>query len=120
MAVASDERIAQILELQEELHNSHLPSSNASPAMAELLISLYEQERMYGPIAEAYVLAAYEYNGIGDAWTAQKYARLAVELGLLYSGPHDEHVHAMELLLKDQKSHWSWKMRTKKKEKDNA
>ena len=40
--------------------------------MAELLISLYEQERMWGPIAEAYALAALEYNGIGQAWTAQK------------------------------------------------
>ena len=83
--------------------------------MAELLVSLYEQERMWGPIAEAYAFAALEYNGAGDPWTAQKFARLSVEAGLIYGGPHDDDVGQMEQLLKDPWEHWSWMLRTKKK-----
>lgn len=83
--------------------------------MAELMISLYEQERLHGPIMEAYALAAIEYNGVGEPWTAQKYARLAVESGLLYGGPADTDVKEMEKLLKDPSAHWSWMLRENKR-----
>jgi hypothetical protein len=109
-ADASDDRIEQILELREELED-YTSDSEATPGMAELAVSLYEQERLYGPISEAYTFAAIEYNGIGDVWTAQKYARLAIESGLLYGGPADKDVKQMENLLKDPKAHWSWMLR---------
>lgn len=83
--------------------------------MSELLVSLYEQERLHGPISEAYALAAIEFNGVGEPWTAQKYARLAVESGLIYGGPADTDVKEMEKLLKDPWAHWSWMLRTNKR-----
>jgi hypothetical protein len=75
---------------------------------------------MYGPIAEAYTLAAIEFNGAGDMWMAQKYARLAVEAGLLYGGPLDDDVNEMETLLKDPRGHWSWMLRNRKRLQGNA
>src|ERR1700712_5086528 len=46
---ASDDRIAQIGEIREEREDYAL-DSEASTSMAELLITLYKQERMWGPI----------------------------------------------------------------------
>ncbi|TLD18290.1 hypothetical protein E2P81_ATG12085 [Venturia nashicola] len=111
---ASDARIEHIASLREELED-YSPESEATTSMAELLVSLYEQERLYGPIAEAHALAAIEFNGVGEPSTAQKYARLAVETGLLYGGPADKDVKEMEKLLKDPWAHWSWMLRTNKR-----
>jgi hypothetical protein len=107
---ASDERLEQIADLREELED-YTSESEATPGMAELVISLYEQERLYGPISEAYAFAAKEYNGVGDLWKSQKYAQLAIESGLLYGGPADKDVKEMETLLEDPKKHWSWNLR---------
>src|ERR1700712_4822534 len=48
VASASDDRIAQIHELRGELED-YSTESRGSTQMAELLVSLYEQERMWGP-----------------------------------------------------------------------
>ena len=61
--------------------------SRANPQMAELYISLHEQEELWGMMYEAYAYAAQEYNGVGDPWTAIKYAMLAVEFGVTAVGP---------------------------------
>lgn len=107
---ASDHRLEAIGFLTKELAN-RTSESPASPESAEMLIQLYEQERLDGPIVNAYVYAAVEYNGAGDIRTAQKYAMLAVERGLLYAGDKDQDVRAMHLLLADPKNHWSWMFR---------
>jgi hypothetical protein len=107
---ASDERIEHMSDLRDEL-DDYSSDSDATPGMADLMVSLYEQERLYGPISEAYTFAAIEYNGVGDLWTSQKYARLAVEAGLLYGGPADKDVKQMQQLLKDPVKHWSWMLR---------
>ena len=114
-AEASDARIEQIHELREELED-YSEGSEASTGMADLLVSLYEMENMDGPITEAYTLAAIEFNGVGDVWSASKYARLAVEAGLIYGGPRDNDVKQMEKLLKNPKKHWSYMLRTKKRQ----
>ncbi|KAK0722948.1 hypothetical protein B0T26DRAFT_640527 [Lasiosphaeria miniovina] len=113
-AEASDERIDQIKELYPDLR-SFQSSSRASPQMAELLISLAEQETLGGTMYEAYTFAALEYNGIGDAWTATKYARLAIEWGLTTVGEKDGDVNDMKELVVDPWKHWSWMLRTRKK-----
>ncbi|QDS71708.1 hypothetical protein FKW77_008461 [Venturia effusa] len=110
----SDLRIKRIVALSAELED-YTSESEATTSMAELLISLYEQERLHGPIAEAYALAAIEFNGVGEAWTAEKYAQLAVQTGLLYGGPTDPDVRVMVELLDDPWSHWSWMLRTEKR-----
>ncbi|WYZ40108.1 hypothetical protein EsH8_IV_000449 [Colletotrichum jinshuiense] len=110
----SDRRIEQIASLREEF-NDYTPASRATPQMAELLISLYEQEQNWSLLSEAYTLAAIEYNGIGEPWLATKYARLAVEYGLttLWEGHGD--VVEMNKLIDDPWSHWSWMLRTRKR-----
>ncbi|GJC95604.1 lysine methyltransferase [Colletotrichum higginsianum] len=110
----SDRRIEQIASLREEF-NDYTPASRATPQMAELLISLYEQENNWSLLSEAYTLAAIEYNGVGEPWLATKYARLAVEAGLmtLWEGHGD--VVEMTKLAEDPWSHWSWMLRTRKR-----
>jgi len=112
---ASDARIRQIKELTKELR-SYRTESRANPQMAELLISLYEMEQLWGSMYEVYAYAALEYNGVGDAWTATKYARLAVEYGIPVVGEHDNDVVQMGKLADDPWAHWSWMLRMKKRE----
>ncbi|OIW33767.1 SET domain-containing protein [Coniochaeta ligniaria NRRL 30616] len=109
---ASDDRLRQIEELRPEF-NKFRSASRATPQMAELLVSLYEQERLWGMMDEAYRYAAVEWNAVGEPWTATKYARLAIEHGIYLSGEKDGDVADMDELAADPWSHWSWMMRMK-------
>ncbi|OHF03759.1 hypothetical protein CORC01_01078 [Colletotrichum orchidophilum] len=110
MTEASDKRITQAHSLLEELKD-YSAESHATPQMAELLISLYDQEHNWSFLSEAYMLAAIEYNGVGEPWLATKYARLAIDAGLLSLWEDHRHVKDMEDLAGDPWSHWSWMMR---------
>jgi hypothetical protein len=83
--------------------------------MGELMVSLFQQERLDGAMYEAYTYAAIEYNGAGDPWMATKYARLAVQVGTAAAGPLDSDVVEMKALARDPWEHWSWMLRTKKR-----
>ncbi|KAK1660104.1 hypothetical protein BDP55DRAFT_325349 [Colletotrichum godetiae] len=107
---ASDKRITRAYFLLEELKD-HSSQSQATPQMAELLISLYNQEHNWSFLSEAYMLAAIEYNGVGEPWLATKYASLAIDAGLLSLWEDHRHVKDMEDLARDPWSHWSWTMR---------
>ncbi|MCJ1323398.1 hypothetical protein MMC10_000058 [Thelotrema lepadinum] len=110
ISAASDTRVRQISALTKHLSDRNA-TSRATPQMAELLISLYEQERVLAPIAEAYAFAACEYNAVGEGYLAMKYASLAVEAGLLYAGSQYSNVKDMRKLLEEPSKHWSWKFR---------
>ncbi|CAK7215589.1 SET domain-containing protein 5 [Sporothrix curviconia] len=110
LARASDARIKQILDLRDEFRD-YTSASRATPEMAELFISLYEQERLDAMLYEAYSYAAIEWNGAGEPWRAVKYARLAIETGLMSVGAHDEDVIEMRRLAADPWKHWSWMLR---------
>lgn len=114
IAAASDARLAQIAELRKEF-TDFSPQSRATPQMAELLISLYEQERTYSLMYEAHTYAAIEWNGVGEPWLAMKHARLAIEMGLASAGSKDRDVKEMEQLVKDPWGHWSWMLRTSRR-----
>lgn len=114
MAAASDERIRQIKRIRRQLEN-YEPSSSATPQMADLMVSLYEQERLSGSIYEAYTFAAIEWNGVGEPWKAVQYARLAIETGLASAGPKDRDVNEMIRLADNPWAHWSWMLRTSKR-----
>ncbi|KAK8139326.1 lysine methyltransferase [Apiospora sp. TS-2023a] len=111
---ASDARIAQIEQLRKQFRD-YEPSSQATPGMGELMVSLFEQERLWSSMYEAYTYAALEYNGAGEPWIASKYARLAIQHGLAAGGPRDSDVLAMKDLVKDPWAHWSWMLRTKRR-----
>lgn len=95
LAAASDARIRQIRLIRGHLED-YSGKSAATPQMAELFVSLHEQERLEGFIYVAYVFAAIEWNGVGEAWQAVRYARLAIEYGLLAMGPQDQDVKEMK------------------------
>jgi hypothetical protein len=109
---ASDARIAQILDLQRHF-TDYSKKSFATPEMAETLISLYEQERLYSRMYEAYSYAAIEYNAVDKPWGAIKYARLAIQHGFIASGYKDEDHYDLTVLAQDPWEHWSYRMRLK-------
>jgi hypothetical protein len=111
---ASDERLELIEELTEKL-SDHSANRTATVGDAELLLSLYRQERLDGPIAEGYAHASLEENFVGNREGAMKYAALAVESGLLYGGPKDEDVESMRRLWQSPEEHWSWLYTSKEK-----
>jgi hypothetical protein len=113
-SAASDARVNQILQLRKEF-NDWSTESSATPQMAELMISLYEQERLYALLNEAYTNAAMEWNGVGEPWLATKYARLALEFGIALLAEGDSNIEEMTKLADDPWGHWSWLMRTRKR-----
>ncbi|KAF8479418.1 hypothetical protein JB92DRAFT_3044114 [Gautieria morchelliformis] len=96
-------RLRLISSLGEQLQEWHKESA-ASPEMAETLI-WYEQERLLSSIATAYTHGALAYNAAGREHAALK---LAVEFGMLNSGPDDLDVQAMQGFMENPQTHWSW------------
>jgi hypothetical protein len=110
----SDSRINTILKMRDELRDwTEGRSSRACPEMAELLVSLYEMERLWGLMHEAYALAALEWNAAGEPWTAVKFARLAVEWGIPHLGEGDGDIRELRKLAEDPWGHWSWEKRVR-------
>lgn len=124
MADASDARIRKIKHLRSQLSiitsPSQAPSSSMdvlmnrelaeAPQMAELLISLVEQERAQSLLLEAHQYAAVAWNSMGDKHAAVKHASLALEMGLVSAGPLDEDVLDMARLFRQPEKHWSYQM----------
>ncbi|OTA94576.1 hypothetical protein M434DRAFT_10527 [Hypoxylon sp. CO27-5] len=108
----SDERVKKIHALWKEL-DDHSSESKASPEMAELLVSLYEEEGILGRINEAYYRAAIEYIGVGDIANATKYASLCVDHGLRFIGPDRPFIKSMQDLIANPTGHSKWKFRLK-------
>ncbi|KAI1108870.1 hypothetical protein F5Y14DRAFT_434446 [Nemania sp. NC0429] len=106
---ASDSRLLIISRIANEL--SDFSSKTSSPAMIEEYVSLYRKERLEYKIAEAYTLAALNYNLFGKAEMAKKYALLAVDAGLLESDSDAVGVQQMKMIADDPKVHWSWNMK---------
>ncbi|PSS07150.1 hypothetical protein M430DRAFT_110591 [Amorphotheca resinae ATCC 22711] len=110
----SDTRIAEIIELQTELANWS-PWSTGTPTKAEMLISLYEEEHLHAAKATGHTFAALAYNAVGDKMMAEWHAELALEAGMVNSGPNDDE-RAMKQLLNDPEGHWSWMARKQTRE----
>jgi len=85
-----------------------------TPEMAELLVSLYEQERLSATVADGYRLAALSYSAVANEWMATKWAMQAVEVGLINDGAGDENVSDMMRLLRKPMAHWSWGVNSRK------
>ncbi|PKS09959.1 hypothetical protein jhhlp_004582 [Lomentospora prolificans] len=112
---ASDARLKQITLARRALAD-RTPSSPATPQLAEMLISLLEQERMHILMGEAYAYAALEWNGVGEAWTATRYARRAIEEEVMQVREEKgEDIEDMMDLVEDPWEHWSWLWRTRKR-----
>lgn len=106
----SDRRLYQITDLAQTL-DDWTASSSASPAVAEMLISLYVQERLDASLGTAYKYAAETYSSFGKKWEAMKYARLSVEMSMLDKGFRDNDVAEMKKMAVDPMTTWSWNKR---------
>jgi hypothetical protein len=91
--------------------NNWKESSPATPEMAELMLSLFEQERLYSSMATAYKHAAEIYSSFGNKYEAIKHARLAIEFSILDKGFRDPDVKQMQHMANQPELTWSWKKR---------
>lgn len=109
LARASDERLGQIADLRDRLEDW----KTAPPQMLQTLISLYEQERLHAPSSSAYWYAAMTSCAEGLYWDTIRYARLAIELGLLDYGFRDESFQLMRKLAEEPEKATCWLGRLK-------
>ncbi|KAK6842088.1 short/branched chain specific acyl-CoA dehydrogenase [Apiospora arundinis] len=108
-AEASDARLFSIYQVENQL--TDLKNANVSTLTVEKLVALYKEERLDHKIADAYTLAALNYNTFGLEAMAKAYAKLSLEQGLLEHGPDSADMEAMRILAIDPKSHWTWNTR---------
>ncbi|KAL1875455.1 hypothetical protein Daus18300_003194 [Diaporthe australafricana] len=107
----SDDRVEQIQKLQKDL-DDYSPASSATPEKAELLIRLFEAEGLFTRIVEAYYRAAVEWNGVGSAEKAVKFARLCIEEGKVLESSIRPFMNNMRGLARDPSAHWTWRFRS--------
>lgn len=110
LTAESDARLNHITQLVAHL-NDWTPSSPATPEMAEALVSMYDQERLWAYLATAYKHAAEAYSSFGNKYMAVKYARLSAEFSILDKGFADRDVREMKNMAKDPEMSWSWNKR---------
>lgn len=126
LANASDHRLWRIYEVEGALRVEPGTTTAKKPAggskyggaaayereeldRVELLLSLYEQERLlesHG--AAAYRVAALNYSAFRRRALAVKYALLALEAGAVEEGAGSAGVAEMVALVTDPEKHWSW------------
>jgi hypothetical protein len=104
---ASDKRLRMIKALK-ILLNDWTEDQPDRVQMAELLTTLYEQERLHVPIATAYEAAAYAYSVMGDEYKAMERAALAVEAMTIFYGADHPLTLDLEMLMLNPKEHRTW------------
>ncbi|KAL2168010.1 hypothetical protein VTG60DRAFT_545 [Thermothelomyces hinnuleus] len=114
-AAEGDKRLKEILRIRGELRNPE--STKVDFAMIERFLKLYEEDRLHAKLAEAYELAALNFNYLGDDKRAKKYADLAVQAGIIEQGVDANDVIAMKIMAKDIKGHYSYRYTLKRRGK---
>ncbi|KAH6860622.1 hypothetical protein BKA58DRAFT_391850 [Alternaria rosae] len=107
---SSDATLSHIHSLQSQL-NDWSPTSSASPAMAEGLLTIYRGEGLEGFMDVAYGFAALAHSAVGDAEKAVDFAKKAQEAILMKDGMWTENWKIWEELIGDVEAHWSWRRR---------
>ncbi|KAL2131739.1 hypothetical protein VTI74DRAFT_4670 [Chaetomium olivicolor] len=98
-AKKGEQRLKEILEIRKEVRN-HV-SKKVTFQMIERFLKLFKKERLHARFAEAYELAALNFNYLGDDERAKKYADLAVQAGIVEGGSESNDVVAMRVFAKD-------------------
>ena len=112
-AVEEAKRLKEVLALRAELRNQD--STKVDLEVIERFLKLYEEERLHVKLAEAYELAALNFNYLGDDKRAKKYAELAVQAGIVEGGVQSNDVIAMRIMAKDIKGHYSYRYTLKRR-----
>ncbi|KAH4926535.1 hypothetical protein HBI23_155750 [Parastagonospora nodorum] len=106
----SDSRLYQITDLALML-DDWTSESSATTEVAELLVTLYQQERLDASLATAYKYAAETYSSFGKKWEAVKYARLSVEMSMIDKGFRHADTKEMKKMVESPEMTWSWNKR---------
>ncbi|KAF9873550.1 het domain protein [Colletotrichum karsti] len=109
-AAASDQRLMDIQEIERALSDIN---ARVTTALIEKFLKLYRDERLESKLAGAYTIAALNFNLLGHAKQAVKYAKLAAEAGVIENGAGAPDVEAMRTLAADPKKHFTWRGRMK-------
>ncbi|KAG8411188.1 hypothetical protein J3459_016534 [Metarhizium acridum] len=86
LAALSDRRVAEMDRLLSRLRGDEGDDDSPPPQMAEALVSLFRQERLYADVHEALVLAARAHCAAGHYWHTLRWAHLAAEASALWDG----------------------------------
>ncbi|KAK4183280.1 hypothetical protein QBC35DRAFT_544198 [Podospora australis] len=109
----SDKNMEEIEKIKSELRNHD--SQKVTVEMIDKFIKLFEEERLNAKYAEAYELAALNYNYLGEDKKAKKYADLAVQAGIVEGGKDSNDVIAMKIMASDIKGHYSYRFTLKRR-----
>ncbi|KAK1763728.1 hypothetical protein QBC33DRAFT_458779 [Phialemonium atrogriseum] len=108
----SDERLAEIQSIEAVLKEPD--SKGVTTDMLARLVELYKEERLEPRMSDMYELVAINYNNLGYAKRATKYALLAAQAGAVERGADANDIVAMRILAKDPEGHYSWRTRVPK------
>jgi hypothetical protein len=108
-AAQSDRRLQEIQEIEAKL--SDPTSKGVTKALLGKLVKLYKDERLDVEMGGGYTLIALNYNMLGDAKMAAKYAKLAREAVIIEGGPEAGDAEAMRVLAEGPKQHFTWRAR---------
>lgn len=112
--VESDKRVKELKWIEGQLQDLKNTSNDVSIGLITYLLKLYEDERLHCRIANAYILAALNFNVLGFDQRAVKYAALAIDALKIEKGEGSPHVESMEELKRDPKGHPTFKGRGKR------
>ncbi|KAK4205086.1 hypothetical protein QBC40DRAFT_344953 [Triangularia verruculosa] len=104
----SDKKVEEIKKIEEKLSGF---TDRVDKKLLERLVKLYKEERLESKSAGGLTLVALNYNMLGDAKNAVKYAKLAEEAVLREFGEGNGDVEAMRELAGDPKGHFTWRGR---------
>ncbi|KAK0641805.1 hypothetical protein B0T16DRAFT_420551 [Cercophora newfieldiana] len=105
----SDERLEEIKEIEKLI--SDPVSTGVTPGLLRRLAKLYKDDRLEVEVGSAYTLIALNFNMLGDAAAATRYAKLAEEAVTIEGGPDVGDAKAMRELAAGPKEHFTWRRR---------
>ena len=105
----SDDRLVEMKKIEKEI--SDPLSTGVTPALLRKLVKLYKDERLECEVGGAYTLVALNYNMLGDATAAVKFAKLAEEAVVIEGGADVGDAQAMRELARAPKQHFTWRRR---------
>lgn len=111
----SDANLEEIQNIEKVLKDH--TSRGVTTEMIARLIELYKEERLESRFSDMYETVALNYNNLGYAKRAKKYALLSAQAGAVERGPDANDILAMRIMADDPEGHYSYRARMPKKSK---
>ncbi|KAK0717772.1 hypothetical protein B0T26DRAFT_646458 [Lasiosphaeria miniovina] len=108
----SDARLREIARTEAAL--ADFTDASVTARVLGRLVQLYADERLDASVAGAYTLVALNYNMLGDAGRAQRYARLAHEALVIEKGAAHGDLAEMAELARSPRAHFTWRARVRR------